>query len=53
MPSDEITDKVRMAVNQKFRVGPGYTLKGTSGTEGDLPQHGSNRHKTGKALDFE
>jgi hypothetical protein len=51
MPSDEITDKVRMAVHEV--LGPGYTVKGTSGTEGDLPQHGSNRHKTGKALDFE
>jgi hypothetical protein len=39
-----------MAVNEV--LGPGYTVKGTSGTEGG-PQYGSNRHITGKALDFE
>lgn len=57
-PSSSITDTIRSAVHDV--LGPGYSVNVTSGTETDfanpeksLPQYGSNRHKTGKAADFE
>ena len=34
-------------------LGQGAKIRVTSGQEGDLPQHGSNRHKTGLAADFQ
>jgi len=34
-------------------LGHGAKIKVTSGQEGDLQQHGSNRHKTGLAADFQ
>jgi hypothetical protein len=38
------------AVAQTFGAGSKMTI--TSGQEGHLPQYGSNRHKTGQAVDF-
>ena len=34
-------------------LGQGAKIRVTSGQEGNLPQHGSNRHKTGLAADFQ
>ena len=51
MPSDNITGAIKGAVAQTF--GPGYSIKGISGTEDEGKQYGSKRHKTGLALDFD
>lgn len=51
MPSNTITNSVKSAVANTF--GTGYSVVGISGTEGDGPQYGSPRHKTGLALDFD
>lgn len=48
--SDVLLTTLRKGAAEVY--GPGAKIVATSGTEGDLPQHGSNRHKTGKALDF-
>jgi len=34
-------------------LGAGYSIKGISGQEKELPQYGSHRHKTGTAIDFD
>lgn len=50
-PDPPIVDAVNSAVDETF--GPGSTVVVTSGQEGGLPQHGSNRHRTGLAVDFQ
>lgn len=51
-PSQDVVDTVRSAVRDT--LGPGYSVNVTSGTEAPgMPQYGSNRHKTGLAVDFE
>lgn len=57
-PSSSITDTIRSSVHDM--LGPRFSVNVTSGTETDfahpersLPQYGSDRHKTGKAADFE
>jgi len=49
-PDQPILDVISAAVEDA--VGPGARVVVTSGQEGDLPQHGSNRHKTGDAADI-
>lgn len=48
-PNQPILDVVGRAVEDVF--GQGARVVVVSGQEGDLPQHGSNRHKTGDAAD--
>ncbi len=48
-PDLDIVRLVAAAVRNAYGVGSKIVI--TSGQEGNLPQHGSNRHKTGKALD--
>lgn len=49
-PNDQILAALDAAAVKTF--GPGTRLVIFSGQEGDLPQHGSNRHKTGLAADL-
>jgi len=49
-PDKPILDVIGRAAEDVF--GAGARIVVTSGQEGDLPQHGSNRHKTGHAADF-
>lgn len=49
-PNESIENAVQQSVGRA--LGPGYTVIHTSGQEGDLPQYGSNRHKTGNAVDY-
>ena len=50
-PGFEIMDAIHRAAITT--LGQGAKIRVTSGQEGDLPQHGSNRHKTGLAADFQ
>lgn len=49
-PSQDVVDTVRSAVRDT--LGPGYSVSVTSGMEDPGEQFGSNRHKTGLAMDF-
>lgn len=49
-PNQPVLDVITAAVEDT--LGPGARVVVTSGQEGDLPQHGSNRHKTGDAADI-
>lgn len=49
-PDQPVLDVITAAVEDT--LGPGSRVVVTSGQEGDLPQHGSNRHKTGDAADI-
>lgn len=49
-PSQDVVDTVRSAVRDT--LGPGYSVSVTSGMEDAGEQFGSNRHKTGLAMDF-
>lgn len=48
-PSQQLTSMIGKAAENV--LGPGARIVVTSGTEGDLPQFGSTRHKTGHAAD--
>lgn len=48
-PDKPILDVIGKSVEDV--LGPGARVVVTSGQEGDLPQHGSNRHGTGNAAD--
>lgn len=48
-PNQEIVDVITGAAEATF--GPGTRVVVGSGAEGDLPQHGSDRHQTGMAAD--
>ena len=50
-PGFEIMDAIHRAAITT--LGQGAKIRVTSGQEGNLPQHGSNRHKTGLAADFQ
>ena len=50
-PSQDVVDTVRSAVRDT--LGPGYSVSVTSGQEDDGKQYGSNRHKTGLAVDVQ
>ena len=50
-PGFEIMDAIHRAAITT--LGQGAKIRVTSGQEGDQPQHGSNRHKTGLAADFQ
>jgi len=50
-PSGDIVNQVRTQVAQT--LGPGYTVIGISGQENPGKQHGSDRHRTGKSMDFD
>lgn len=50
-PGFEIMDAIHRAAITT--LGQGAKIRVTSGQEGDQPQHGSNRHKTGMAADFQ
>ena len=50
-PGFEIMDAIHRAAITT--LGEGAKIRVTSGQEGNLPQHGSNRHKTGLAADFQ
>ena len=50
-PGFEIMDAIHRAAITT--LGQGAKIRVTSGQEGDLQQHGSNRHKTGLAADFQ
>lgn len=50
-PGFEIMDAIHRAAITT--LGQGAKIRVTSGQEGDKPQHGSNRHKTGLAADFQ
>lgn len=50
-PEQGIQEVVGKAVNSV--LGPGATVSIVSGQEGDLPQYGSSRHKTGMAADIQ
>lgn len=49
-PNQPVLDVITAAVEDT--LGPGARVVVTSGQEGNLPQHGSNRHKTGDAADI-
>lgn len=50
-PSQDVVDTVRSAVRDT--LGPGYSVSVTSGQEDPGEQYGSNRHKTGLAVDVQ
>jgi hypothetical protein len=50
-PSQDVVDTVRSAVRDT--LGTGYSVSVTSGQEDDGKQYGSNRHKTGLAVDVQ
>ena len=50
-PNDPVLNVVKTTAAQVY--GKGTRVIVTSGQEGDLPQHGSNRHKTGDAADIQ
>ena len=50
-PSQDVVDTVRSAVRDT--LGAGYSVSVTSGQEDEGKQYGSNRHKTGLAVDVQ
>jgi hypothetical protein len=50
-PTSDVVDNLQQAVSDIY--GDTYKIVLTSGTEGTLPQYGTRRHKTGKAVDFQ
>ena len=49
-PNNPVLNVIGTSVEEV--LGPGARVVVTSGQEGDLPQHGSNRHRTGDAADI-